>query len=45
MTVESLPAKTAIGREHQLVRRNVLEAAPDALRDDIREIGLQASGG
>src|ERR1035438_2324157 len=41
VTVEALPAKTAISREHQLVGGDVFQAAADARGNDIREIGLQ----
>src|ERR1017187_4605700 len=31
VAVEALSAKAAVGREHQFVRRDVLQAAPDSL--------------
>ncbi len=39
--VEALAAEAAVGREDELVGRDVLERAPDAVGDDLREVGLE----
>src|SRR5207253_9479254 len=41
VAVEALPPEAAIGREHELVRRNVFERAADPVGDHFREVALE----